>query len=254
MRAIVFVSSATLLVVASFFWLRAAAQPPLLDPGSNPLAVLAEAFHDSGYQSQDAANLATRAIKRIRGEVVDPFVPKQEIREGAVPLHPNSNPHALLMEAFIRGGHTAHDASNIASWIALRLRGANITLEEMAMQTGVEECFSHSLSFVYCEGGQKKRKLLLVNAMCWGEMEKCWIAAPECPQGESRWATLAATCIEGISLWVSDRDSEPTWVPCSHLDIADRECLGEIDCQTLHVQCCHLLNGCGGTTDCPDCG
>ena len=83
----------------------------LLDPKSNPLAIVYDAYLQTGYTEFQAAALAQMALG-----YPDPGVeiPKHA-GPGVVLLDPKSNPHAIIYDAFLESGHTSEDAGTFAT-------------------------------------------------------------------------------------------------------------------------------------------
>src|SRR5690606_21133199 len=108
-------SIAVVAAVAVLVSLAAVASPdderkPKLHPSSDPHAIITAAFWESGYAAQDAADLATRAIMKIKGLEVDTVDISPSRKTDLIPLHPDSDPHAILVMEYLESGWSAEEA------------------------------------------------------------------------------------------------------------------------------------------------
>lgn len=242
---------------------EASAAPPLISPDSNAHNVLVDALAASGYSGQDAADLATNMLKRFLQMETEPFVRSEPLKEGAIPIAPDTHPHNILLDEFVLSGYGAQRAADLATVLLLRIKGVDVTIDTLdhyrEASAGWGQCQRYRLLLVYCDAqGERKRKSVYIGTNCWNEYRACWALSAACPTGDMRWATLPTACISGTSCaWVTDQGEEPIWIDCDFGDhFTCQACFGEgpVDCQSIDTRCCPLSMGSSCVQPaCPNC-
>ncbi len=232
------------------------AQPtPKLDPKSNPLALLHQAYRDSGYTPEQAITIAHVSLG-IEYDTGVPIPIASEVDEDAVLMDPRSNPLAILYELFLKSGYSVDEASRIAH--------AALGLEEE-----LQSCGAYVVKIRYCSGGQDIILNGFMNSRCFDDpdgdpatndglslCDSCMCLPPD----KWRWLSLtvaaggACPILPAAGTCVSMRVVPgKIAVNCSQLDI---ECACFVETNPVNcaaIECCCCPNENTGCEACPSC-
>lgn len=242
-------------VTAAYFTstVRAIASAPVKeDPKSNPLAILYNVYHQSGWSSEQASQIAQAALGMA--QLPPDLEAPTDLPEGKVLEDPKSNPLAILYNVYHSSGWSSEEAAQHA-------RAA------LGMQASSSDCVVRFVRMKYCYAGQQRILSVYINNACWADPDgnsqtddglmECVCA---CPASEHPWLSLtvtgsacprlppAGTC---VTMKVS---TSTTVIGCSAIDV-ECACFSEtsptVNCSA--IECCCCPDDYTGCDECPSC-
>ncbi|HWB19000.1 MAG TPA: hypothetical protein VG711_01775 [Phycisphaerales bacterium] len=235
----------------------------LLDPASDPYAVLTRVLHESGWPIDLSAFYAARMLHLIDADEPEPkWTPTDKERENVF-LSPDSDPYAVLTRAYMEGGWGYEDAVHHAA-NSLGLINENVA-------GGGTQCYAALSTFYYCEQAhgewEKRRVEHWLNGVCFDGpsgndgIGHCLAIAPACLNGDIKWVKLHAqgsangNCLGlPVGTCVSAGIHDPSYIPCPSEGLTSCSCFlelasGPVNCGSLDIQCCPEKTGC--SFNCP---
>ncbi|MBX3374023.1 MAG: hypothetical protein KF817_09315 [Phycisphaeraceae bacterium] len=246
-------------------------------PGT-PLRLILEAAFSEGGSLVMASEYADRALRRMRGEAVEPIDPSWYAfadPECARLLSPDSAPYEIVVRAFESGGWSPEGAELLAALAVLHELGGSLPppataeprgLDDLTVTasevwaavggaSGVQTCLFFRVAIRYCTPtGQMVEEWRYINLPCWSQrwtQSACVIACTY--PTNFPWARLrgGAACpeVDAQCFWLSIKGKQVSR-PCDTPGQMSCDCLPSAgDCPAWNIQCFDL----NGPDDRPSC-